>query len=140
MRRARRWIFGMATAAILFAATAVFWLVATENGARWLLAQATASLPHGLSVESLDGTLLRGLQLSSVRWDDESLSVSIDRVHTQFALLPLLRRNLDVSVLDVQTVAVTIGRFCKSNLGSLALRGHTNSVPHSPTGMTGTRV
>ena len=108
-RRIVRWSFAAVTVAILIAVASIYWLVVTENGARWLLSKASPYLPSQMSIAGLDGTLLHGLQLSSIRWDDDSLSISIDRVHTQFALLPLLRRNLDISVFDVQTVKVVVG-------------------------------
>jgi len=108
-RRIVRWSVGVATVTLLIAVTSIYWLVVTENGARWLLAKASPYLPSQMSIASLDGTLLHGLQLSSIRWDDDSLSISIDRVHTQFALLPLLRRNLDISVFDIQAVTVVVG-------------------------------
>ncbi len=114
-RRIMRWSFGVATVAILIAVTSIYWLVVTENGARWLLSKASPYLPSQMSIASLDGTLLRGLQLRSIRWDDDSLSISIDSVHTQFALMPLLRRNLNVSALDVQTVAVMVGDLPESD-------------------------
>ena len=103
-RRIVRWSVGVATVTLLIAVTSIYWLVVTENGARWLLAKASPYLPSQMSIASLDGTLLHGLQLSSIRWDDDSLSISVDSVHTQFALLPLLRRNLDISVFDAHTV------------------------------------
>ena len=110
-----RWSLGVATVTILIAVTSISWLVVTENGARWLLSKASPYLPSQMSIASLDGTLLRGLQLRSIRWDDDSLSISIDSVHTQFALMPLLRRNLNVSALDVQTVAVMVGDLPESD-------------------------
>ncbi len=114
-RRIMRWSFGVAAVTILIAVASVSWLVVTENGARWLLSKASPYLPSQMSIASLDGTLLRGLQLSSIRWDDDSLSISIESVHTQFALMPLLRRNLNVSALDVQTVAVMVGDLPESD-------------------------
>ena len=66
-------------------------------------------LPSEMSIADVDGTLLRGLHLSSVRWDDETTVVYVESIRTQFELLPLLRRNLKVSVLDVQNVEVAIG-------------------------------
>jgi translocation and assembly module TamB len=104
-----RWSFVVAAVTTLIAVTSIYWLVVTENGARWLLSKASPYLPSQMSIAGLDGTLLQGLQLSSIRWDDDSLSISVDSVHTQFALLPLLRRNLDISVFDAHTVKVMVG-------------------------------
>ncbi len=108
-RRIVRWSIAVAAVAVLVAVTSIYWLVVTENGARWLLSKASPYLPPQMSIASLDGTLLSGLQLNSLRWDDDSLSISIDSVHTKFALLPLLRRSLSISALNVRTVEVMIG-------------------------------
>ena len=109
IRRIGRWSLGVTTVVLLFVAAAFSWLVATENGARWLLARVSPMLPSEMSIADVDGTLLRGLHLSSVRWDNETTVVYVESIRTQFELLPLLRRNLNVSVLDVQNVDVAIG-------------------------------
>ncbi|MDH3417271.1 MAG: hypothetical protein OEM64_13260, partial [Gammaproteobacteria bacterium] len=116
IRRIGRWSLGVAAIVLLFVAAAFFWLVATENGARWLLAQVSPLLPSEMSIADVDGTLLRSLHLSSVRWDDETTVVYVKSVRTQFEMLPLLRRNLKVSVLDVQNVDVAIGVQPESNV------------------------
>jgi translocation and assembly module TamB len=99
----------------LFVAAAFFWLAATENGTRWLLAQVLPMLPSEMSIAGVDGTLFRGLHLNSVRWHNETLTVSVDSIRTQFELLPLLGRNLNVSVLDVQNVDMVIADLPESD-------------------------
>lgn len=115
IRRIGRWFVGISIAAVLVCVAAISWLVATESGTRWLMAKAAPLLPNELSIASIDGTLLRGLQLNSMNWNDASLLISVDRVRTQFKLLPLLRRNLVVSLLDVQAVTAVVADRAESD-------------------------
>ncbi|MDH3431125.1 MAG: translocation/assembly module TamB domain-containing protein [Gammaproteobacteria bacterium] len=108
IRRIARWFSGIAFGALLICVAVIFWLVATESGTRWLLAKAVPVLPGEISIASVDGTLLRGVQLNSINWHDASLLISVDSVRTQFELRPLLRRNLIVSLLDVRVVSVSV--------------------------------
>lgn len=69
----------------MFALGAVLgWLGTTSGGAGWLLSRI--EVPGTLAHEEPRGSLLRGLTLSSVRWQDEGIEVRADTV--RFALAP----------------------------------------------------
>lgn len=104
--RAFRWTAGIVIGTTLVALLGFTWLIATESGARWLLAQASPRLPEALSIESIDGTLLRGLQLRNVTWRDPSANASIAELATQFELLPLLKREVLITTLAISRVEV----------------------------------
>jgi len=108
IRRLVRWTAGILAAVLLLCAATVFWIMATENGTRWLVARASPLLPAALQITEMDGTLLRGVTLRSFSWNDETVGVSVDQLATQFQLLPLLRRQLRISNLDIHSVAVLV--------------------------------
>lgn len=108
IRRLVRWTTGILAAALLLCAAAAFWIVATESGTRWLVARASPLLSAELQFAEVDGTLLTGVTFRSIGWNDETVSVSVDQLTTQLKLLPLLRRQLRISNLDIRSVAVLV--------------------------------
>jgi autotransporter translocation and assembly factor TamB len=108
IRRLGRWTAGVLAAALLLCAATAFWVVATESGMRWLVARASPLLPAQLQFAEVDGTLLAGVTFRSIGWNDETVSVSVDQLATRFQLLPLLRRQLRITNLDIRRVAVLI--------------------------------
>ncbi len=103
-----RWTGGVLFAITLTALIGITWLVATQSGARWLLAQASSRLPAALSIGSVDGTLIRGLQFRNVAWQDPSAAASIAELATHVELLPLLKREVRITTLALENVTITI--------------------------------
>ncbi|MBT8091445.1 MAG: translocation/assembly module TamB domain-containing protein [Gammaproteobacteria bacterium] len=106
--RAWWWITGIFSSLVLVVCLAGLWLIATESGARWILARAAPMLPAELEIESVDGTLLQGLQLHSINWRDGKVQASIDLLSTHVELWPLIRRRISVTQLDVTGVDVVV--------------------------------
>lgn len=103
-----RWIGGIAFAIVLIAILGVSWLVATQSGARWLLAQASPYFPDALSVEDVSGTLLRGLEFQNVDWQDPKAAVSVAELKARLELIPLLKRELRINTLSISDVNIAI--------------------------------
>lgn len=102
-----RWAAGLVVGVTLAVIVGFTWLIATESGARWLLAQSSSRLPDALNIDTVDGTLLRGLTFRNVGWQDPSATVSIEELATQLELLPLLKREVLITTLVVRNVEVT---------------------------------
>ena len=98
----------MVASALLICGGAAFWLLATESGTRWLVARTSPLLPSALQIAEVEGTLINGVHFRSVSWTDETVTVSVDQIHTRFELLPLLRRQVRVNRLDVRNVDVVV--------------------------------
>ena len=107
-RRFWLWAVGVVFSALLIVGGVVFWLLATESGARWLMARATPLLPPSLQIKAVEGTVLEGIDLRSASWTDEQVQVSVELLHTKFELLPLLRRQVRINRLDVRNVDVNV--------------------------------
>lgn len=117
MRRAIRVTAVTVVAILALVGVAIAWLLATESGARWLLAQALPRLPGALQITEVHGTLLRGIDFRDVRWNDDTVDVLVDRFDTQFELLPLLKRRVQVSKLDIRNVNVLVRDTPSSDTG-----------------------
>lgn len=109
-RRFWRWAAGAIVSVFLACGGATFWLLATEGGARLLVARVTPLLPAALQVAEVDGTLLNGLQFRSVSWSDRTVKVSVDQLDTRIELLPLMRRQVRIESLDVRNVDVLVSQ------------------------------
>jgi translocation and assembly module TamB len=79
-------------------------LVVTEDGTRWLFAQAERHAPVEFEVDRVDGTLFRGLSLTGLRVQAGGTRVALDegRIHLDAAsLLKLTLRFHDLSLAGV---------------------------------------
>lgn len=103
------WGAGFLLSVLLTFGGGALWLLATEGGTRWLVAKATPLLPPALEIEAVDGTVLRGIELRSVSWTDEQVHASVDQLDTKVELLPLLRKQVRISRLNVRNVDVDVG-------------------------------
>jgi len=87
-------LFFICTLGIIF--SALFWLLSTNNGARWALAQ----VPH-LSAKKISGTLIDGLKISELNWSSGASRFTAQNL--QWVLHPshLLWGELDVADLKI---------------------------------------
>ena len=107
-RRAWRWSIAAVAAASLSIVGLAFWIVMTESGTRWAVARAVPLLPAQMSIGEVSGTLLDGVALTTTSWTDEQQTVRVNRLATDFALLPILRRELRIGDLDIQGVEILL--------------------------------
>ena len=113
--RLLRWTCGIVVAGLILFSIAIAWLVATEGGTRWLLAQASPRLPGALHIEEVRGTLIRGLNLRAVSWKDAAATVSVVELDAGFELMPLLKREVRINNLGIRDVDVVIADGAESN-------------------------
>jgi len=113
-----RWTGGIVAGLLLLAVAAVFWLVATTGGTRWLLARVSPMLPPALQIAEVDGTLLKGVDFRAVSWTDENVQLSVDQLDTQVDLWPLLRRQVRIKNLDLRNVDVVVNETPRDDTDS----------------------
>ena len=80
MKAARRWLVGGLSLLLLVAivgASAVWWVVATETGTRWLLGRVLEYVPADVEVRELSGTLWQGVRLEHVAYTDAGRRVDL---------------------------------------------------------------
>lgn len=81
-------------------------LIVTEEGTRWLFAQAEKYAPIELQVDAVDGTLFHGLSLTGIQVHTEDTRVALDKVRLQLDGLALLK--LTLRILDLSASGVTV--------------------------------
>ena len=103
----RKWLLGT-TALLLLLGVLFAWLVATESGARWVLARAEPALPDALTIDTVSGTLAGGLQIDTLSWNDAAANVVVEDVFVDVRILPLLSRRVYVDRLEVGAATVRL--------------------------------
>jgi translocation and assembly module TamB len=139
IRRAALWAGSAVAAVLVLLCIIVAWLVATESGARWLLGQASPRLPGALSINAVHGTLIDGLRFRSLSWRDGAVTVLVAELDTEFELLPLLHREVQINELDLRDVDVSVRETPASDSDAgpfsvdlpLTLRIETSSITNA---------
>ncbi len=104
----RRWVaFGLAGFLLVLVA-GITTLAGTAAGTRWLVAKAALYLPDALTIDEVDGTLLQGLRAGRIAWDDDAVNLQASQVLVDVEWLPLLSRDIRLTGLTVDSLAVTI--------------------------------
>jgi len=107
-RRVLTWLLAIMLAIPLAVLAAVGLVAGTEAGTRWLLEFVEPRLPEALTIGDSSGTLLGGIAVSRVSWDDEVVRVEVTGVELTAALLPLLDRQLRITRLRADSLSVEV--------------------------------
>ena len=108
--RLLKWLAIALVALVLVAAIALYWLLNTESGARFVLARATGAMEGKLVVESSSGRLAGPLTLTHVRYRDPASGVDakIGRVLVDIAPWALIGKRAHVVNLEIGDVDVAL--------------------------------
>jgi translocation and assembly module TamB len=85
-----------------------FVLLRTESGARWALERGAGYVPGEVEVGEVRGTLQGPLELRDVRYANEGLETTIDRLEIDWNLSSLTRRQADVERLRARGITVKL--------------------------------
>ncbi len=105
-----RWAVYRFSPWLIFWSTLVFgpiWLF-TESGLQWLVLMARPQLPPQLIVQSVDGSLLRGIRVHDVRWEDGETRVSLRSAAVNWQLRSLLQGQIHLDPLRVTGLSITL--------------------------------
>ena len=85
------------------------WVFRTASGARWALTLASGYLPKGnLTARGLSGTLRSPLELRDVHYSTDSLEVTCAHLSARWELAGLLRQNLVIRSLELDSLRVRV--------------------------------
>lgn len=102
----RRVLIGLAVVLVCLLSFAYF-VVATESGTNWLLARAEPYLPTELTLNQVSGTLLSGLTVKTLSWQNVSIDAQIHQLYLQLRFRPLLTNHLAFEVISAQQVQIS---------------------------------
>lgn len=96
----RRLLFG-ALVVFIALATLLTVLLGTEPGTRWVIQQGSALAPGELRIEQVEGTLLRGVILQGIRFEDEAASARLERLEVRINANALFLARLAITRLEL---------------------------------------
>ena len=102
---------GIAIATLLvIVAAIVTWALHSESGTRALLGMARGSLPAGMSIDEVGGTVAGTLRIRNFRYHDPALGLdlAVESVAVDLAPLALLSRRLHVERAEIEGVLLTL--------------------------------
>lgn len=102
------WLLAILLAIPLLILTAVGLVAGTESGTRWLVERVTPYLPEALTLGTPQGSLLGGLSLDSLRWQDDRVDVTVTGIESDLELVPLIDRQLRFAYLQIASVDVVV--------------------------------
>lgn len=108
MRHAARRFAWALLLTLLLLALAVAWLVSTESGLRWGLAQARPFLPGGVEIASAEGRLIGPLVLEGLAVETDAATVRLERLALDWSPGALLAGLLRIEYLHVDDVGIDL--------------------------------
>jgi translocation and assembly module TamB len=108
-RRIALWSGAGLALLVLLLAGAVWLLLGTQGGTRWLFARLGALMPGAIEVARLDGPIRGPLDIRGLTYRREGLEVRVDHVHLEWRLRELLAKRLDVERLYAEGIHVIPG-------------------------------
>lgn len=106
-KRLLRWVLLTLAALVLLLILAIFWLGTTQSGSQWLLQQAKQQLP-ALSYENVSGSLLRGMTLSRVRYQENGLEFAAAQLKVDISTRALFLPRLHIQDLSAKQITITL--------------------------------
>ena len=103
-----RWLMRVTLVAVLAITAFLGWLAVTASGARVLLQELLPAFVSGVAIESVDGTLWRGLNLRGLAYHDPNTRVAVDHIRWTWDLSRLQDRQLDVTGIELGHLAVEL--------------------------------
>lgn len=108
LRALVRWGLVTTLLLVILLPFALLGLMAHEGGSRWLLLKAADLAPGEAGVEQIDGTLLQGITLTTVRYNHPAVTVEGDRMSLAVVMPALLQRRVAVNTLQAERLHITL--------------------------------
>lgn len=126
LRRLLKWIGIGILALIAVLALALWWLLGSEAGTRFVLARAVGALDGKLAVARSHGSLGGSLVLEDLRWNDPAAGVDarLARLQVELRPLALLAARAHVSTLELDQLELALTTVAKPDAppsGSISL-------------------
>ncbi|MFN2349134.1 MAG: hypothetical protein ABR558_06110, partial [Thioalkalivibrio sp.] len=83
-------------------ATVLTALLGTEPGTRWVIKQGAEQAPGDLRIDQVDGTLLRGVSMQEIWFEDDGLSLRIERLELRINAAALFGARLAITRLNLR--------------------------------------
>jgi len=106
LRRFLKWSAGALLVLLLLLGAAVWFLLSTQGGTRFLFTRLGALIPGSLEVSQLTGPIRGPLDIRGLVYKSEGMEVRIDHVQLEWRLRNLLSKRLDIDKLYADGIRI----------------------------------
>ena len=106
-QKAIKWSTIISTALIIVCTALLSWLYATNSGLKWLVSQVNQADIAGLSIGKVEGSLMSGLNLAELKWQQAEHSVQAKNINIACQWLDLIDRQLTCQLIELASVQYT---------------------------------
>jgi translocation and assembly module TamB len=107
MKRLAKGLLSSIALCLLILVGAVFSLIGTEPGTRWLLKNSLLTSSYNLAVDKVNGTLLGNLDLTGVAYQSGNDSINIGRLQLDWQPIELLAGKLHIDSIKATDLAIS---------------------------------
>ncbi|MAT51300.1 MAG: hypothetical protein CMK32_08985 [Porticoccaceae bacterium] len=104
----RRALASILLLTLLLPCGAILWLVQTESGSRWVIGTVDRHWGPDLQIGQVSGTLGHGLTLSDIRWRQNDIALSMERVGGSWSLWEVMGGQLIVRELKIRNLTLSL--------------------------------
>jgi translocation and assembly module TamB len=106
LRRFLKWSVGALLVLFLLLGAAVWFLLGTQGGTRFLFTRLGALIPGSLQVAELTGPIRGPLDIRGLVYESDAMKVTIDHVQLEWRLRNLLSKRLDIDKLYADGIRI----------------------------------
>ncbi len=106
----KRWVLYRFSPWLVFWSTLLFggiWLF-TESGLQWLVLMARPQLPPSVQVQSVEGSLLQGIRVRGLVWDDGETRISLRSGAVAWRFRSLLQGRIHLDPVSLNGVTISL--------------------------------
>ncbi len=106
-RKAIKWSSITSTVLLIVCTALLIWLYATNSGLKWLISQVNQADIAGLSIGKVEGSLMSGVNLAELTWQQAEQSVQAKNINIACQWLDLIDRQLTCQLIELASVQYT---------------------------------
>ena len=106
-RKAIKWSSITSTVLLIVCTALLTWLYATNSGLKWLVSQVNQADIAGVSIGKVEGSLMSGVHLAELTWQQAEQSVQAKNIHISCQWLDLIDRQLTCQLIELASVQYT---------------------------------
>ncbi len=84
------------------------WLASTQSGLQFIVDQTKSFKPKNITYEKITGSLISGINIDQLRYHNNDLTVSIDKISIKSNLTDLLFATLSINKLQMNNLKITL--------------------------------
>ena len=91
---------------VVLTIAAASWLLASESGLRWIYQQIESNLGDTLQVRQVSGSVIEGVELQGINFNDAGLTLTSDRLFLEIDLWALLSPKIHITQAEIEQLEI----------------------------------